>query len=89
MVLKREQKALRVEGRCPLAGFDELKGKVEGLAQKAGEFVSQNPDQVSDGIDKAGDFIDQKTGGKFADKVDGLQDGAKNFLNNLGNKDQA
>ena len=72
-----------------MAGFNELKGKVEGLAQKAGEFASQNSDKISDGIDKAGDFIDRKTGGKYADKVDGVQDGAKNFLGNLGNKDQA
>lgn len=72
-----------------MAGFDELKGKVEGLAQKAGEFASQNSDKISGGIDKAGDFIDSKTGGKYADKVDGVQDGAKNFLSNLGKKDQA
>ncbi|MFJ2620859.1 antitoxin [Glutamicibacter sp. NPDC087344] len=72
-----------------MAGFDELKGKVEGLAQKAGEFASANSDKIADGIDKAGDFIDEKTGGKYADKVDGVQDGAKNFLGNLGSKDQA
>ena len=72
-----------------MAGFNELKGKVEGLALKAGEFASQNSDKISDGIDKAGDFIDRKTGGKYADKVDGVQDGAKTFLGNLGKKDQA
>lgn len=72
-----------------MAGFDELKGKVAGLAQQAGDFASQNSDQIADGIEKAGDFIDEKTGGKYADKVDGLQEGAQNLLNNLGNKDQA
>ncbi|GAA1414012.1 hypothetical protein AUR04nite_30200 [Glutamicibacter uratoxydans] len=72
-----------------MAGFDELKGKVEGLAAQAGDFASQNSDQISEGIEKVGDFVDEKTGGKYADKVDGLQDGAQNLLNNLGNKDQA
>ena len=52
-----------------MAGFNELKGKVEGLALKAGEFASQNSDKISDGIDKAGDFIDRKTGGKYADQI--------------------
>ena len=60
-----------------MAGFNELKGKVEGLALKAGEFASQNSDKISDGIDKAGDFIDRKTGGKYADQVDKAQDVAE------------
>ena len=68
-----------------MAGFDELKGKVEGLVGQAGEFASQHADQISEGIDKAGDFVDEKTDGKYAEQVDGAQEGAKNFLNGLGN----
>lgn len=71
-----------------MSKFDELKGKAEGLAQKAGQFAAENSEKVSDGIEKAGDFVDQKTGGKYADKVDGLQDGAQNLLNNLKGKNQ-
>ncbi|WP_371931366.1 antitoxin [Glutamicibacter sp. MNS18] len=66
-----------------MSKFDELKGKAEGLAQKAGQFAAENSEKVSEGIEKAGDFVDAKTGGKFADKVDGLQDGAQGLLNNL------
>ncbi|WP_313814284.1 antitoxin [Glutamicibacter sp.] len=72
-----------------MAGFDELKGKVEGLAQQAGDFAGQNSEAISDGIGKAGDFIDEKTGGQYADHVDGIQEGAQNLLDGLGNKDQA
>ncbi|WP_404285563.1 antitoxin [Glutamicibacter arilaitensis] len=60
-----------------MAGFDDLRGKAE-------EFAQQNPDQVSDGINKVGDFIDDKTGGKFAEQVDGAQQGANDYLGGLG-----
>ncbi|MEU3332127.1 antitoxin [Glutamicibacter creatinolyticus] len=66
-----------------LSGFDELKGKAEGLAHKAGQFAAENSEKVANGIDKAGNFVDEKTGGKYADKVDSVQDGARNLLNKL------
>ncbi|WP_431709568.1 antitoxin [Glutamicibacter uratoxydans] len=72
-----------------MSKFDELKGKAEGLAQKAGQFAAENSVKVSEGIEKAGDFVDEKTGGKYADKVDSLQDGAQNLLNNLKGDKQA
>lgn len=61
--------------------FDELKGKAEGLKEKAGELLHEHSDKVGGAIDNAGDFIDEKTGGKFAEHVDKVQDGAKGFLN--------
>lgn len=64
-----------------MAGLGDLRGKAE-------EFLKNNPDKVSEGIEKAGDFFDEKTGGKFADKVDGLQQGAKDFLGGLGGKSE-
>lgn len=69
--------------------FDELRGKAEGLAQKAGQFAANHSDKVSEGIEKSGDFIDRKTGGKYADKVDGIQDRARNLLNNFKGNDNA
>ena len=41
--------------------IDDLKGKAQGL-------IRGNEQAIKDGIDKAGDFIDSKTGGKYADK---------------------
>lgn len=39
--------------------FDKIKGLVGG-----------NADKVKDGLDKAGDVIDEKTGGEHTDKID-------------------
>ncbi|HEY8294320.1 MAG TPA: antitoxin [Micrococcaceae bacterium] len=54
--------------------FDDIKGKAE-------ELIHSNLDAVNHGIEKAGDFIDTKTGGKFSDKVDGAQTAGHDFVN--------
>ncbi|GAA0616154.1 antitoxin [Kribbella sandramycini] len=36
--------------------------------------VKQNPDKIKAGVQKAGDLIDQQTGGKYAEKVDSVQE---------------
>jgi len=59
-----------------VGAFDSIKG----LADKAKDFAAKNPDKVDGVIDKAGDAIDSKTGGKYADKVDKAQDAAKKAL---------
>ncbi|GAB3619324.1 antitoxin [Glutamicibacter sp. PS] len=72
-----------------MPGLDDLAGNLDGLKDKASQFASEHSDQISDGIEKAGDFVDDKTGGKFAEQVDGAQEGAQNFLNNLGGEENA
>ena len=50
-----------------------------GIFDKAKEFAQGNPDKVKDAVNKAGDAINDKTGGKYADKIDsakGKLDGA-------------
>ncbi len=37
---------------------------------KAKDFVTGHPEQTKDGLGKAADFINDKTGGKYADQVD-------------------
>ena len=59
-----------------MGAFDSIKG----LGDKAKDFAEKNPDKVDGVIDKAGDFVDSKTGDKFADKVDKAQDAAKKAL---------
>ncbi|MFV0408006.1 MAG: antitoxin [Propioniciclava sp.] len=49
--------------------FDEVKGHIDA-----------NEAQVEAGIDAAGDFIDDKTGGKFSEAVDKAQDAAKDWV---------
>jgi hypothetical protein len=38
---------------------------------------------VSGGIDKAADFADDKTGGKFSEKIDDAADKAKDIVDKL------
>ena len=48
-----------------------------GLVDKVKDLLSKNADKVETAIDKAGDVVDQKTQGKYADKVEKVQEAAK------------
>jgi hypothetical protein len=50
------------------------------LLDKAKDLLSQNADTVNSAIDKAGEFVDSKTDGKFKDVVDKAQEAAKNAI---------
>lgn len=52
-----------------------------GFMDKVKEMLGQHKDQAATGIDKAGDVVDDKTGGKYVDKVDTGQEKAKEMLN--------
>jgi len=58
-----------------------------GIFDKAKDALSGHGDQVDKGIDKIGDLIDEKTGGKYADKVDQGQDLAGDKLRDYLAKD--
>jgi len=45
-----------------------------GLLDKVKGLLGSNADKVKEGLDKAGDMIDEKTDGKYADKVDMAQE---------------
>ncbi|WP_347893981.1 antitoxin [Nocardioides secundeburneus] len=61
-------------------GFmDNIKGKVE-------DAVDQHGDKIADGIDKAADLADDKTGGKHHDKIEGAASKAKDALDKLDGK---
>ena len=62
--------------------FDEIKNKVT-------DALGEHSDKVSDGIDKVGDFIDEKTGGKYSEHVDTAQEKAKDLVENLDGEDAA
>lgn len=51
-----------------------------GLLDKAKSLLAENADKVEQVIDKAGDIVDEKTGGKYAGAVDKVQDAAKKAL---------
>jgi hypothetical protein len=51
-----------------------------GIFDKAKDLIGSNPDKANQIIDKAGDMVDEKTGGKYAAHVDQGQDLARGHL---------
>ncbi|WP_427174449.1 antitoxin [Arthrobacter sp. 92] len=56
--------------------LDDLKGKAQQL-------IGGNEQAIKDGIGKAGDFIDSRTGGKYADTIDSVQQGAAGLVDKV------
>lgn len=50
------------------------------IIDKVKELFGQHSDKAERGIDKAGDVINEKTGGKYSDKIDSAQEKAKDML---------
>jgi hypothetical protein len=57
--------------------------KAMGIFDKAKETLSGHSEQVEGLIEKAGDFVDEKTEGKYAEQVDQGQAMAKEQLSDL------
>ncbi|QCX81465.1 hypothetical protein C9F11_39415 [Streptomyces sp. YIM 121038] len=64
--------------------FDALKN----IKEKAEELTEAHGDKVSDGLEKAGDVVDDKTGGKHGDKIDTAVDKAQDLVEKLGEKSE-
>ena len=62
-------------------------GFLDKLRGKASDAVDQHGDKIADGIDKAADVADQKTGGKHTAKIDSGAEKAKDALDKLDGKD--
>jgi hypothetical protein len=48
-----------------------------GFLDDAKNFIDEHDDQGDQAIEKAGDVIDDRTDGKYADKIDKAQDVAQ------------
>ena len=55
---------------------------------KGKKTVAENREAVVDGVDKAADLADDKTGGKYADQIDQGAEEANDFVEGLGDEDQ-
>ena len=58
-------------------GFLDKFTRKGGLKDKAIDFAKEHDDQIDQGIDKAADAADKATKGKYADKIDGAAEKAK------------
>lgn len=47
---------------------------------KAKDLAGEHSDKIGEGLDKAADLINEKTGGKFEGQIDGAIDAAKGFI---------
>ena len=57
---------------------------IGGFADKAKDLAADHPDQVGQAVDKAGDEVDERTGGDHADQVDKAQDAVRGQLGGAG-----
>ena len=57
-----------------------------GLMDKVRSMLGQHDEKVDQGIDKAGDVVDDKTGGKYSEHVDKAQDAAHDAVDKLGDE---
>ncbi|MFI9054491.1 antitoxin [Streptomyces anulatus] len=69
-------------------GFlDNLKAKLGPAKDKVGDLAQQHGGKIEQGLDKAARTVDQKTRGKYSDKIDSGTRKAKEAVDKLGNKD--
>jgi flagellar hook-basal body complex protein FliE len=59
-----------------------------GFLDKAKDLLSQNADKVETVIDKAGEFVDDKTQGKHTDTIHKVADEVKKAAGSAGEGDQ-
>ena len=71
-----ERPGSATEGRCPWVLLTILRARLSDL-------IDGNEQAIKDGISKAGDFVDSKTGGKYADQVDTVQKGAAGLVDKV------
>ena len=51
--------------------------------------VKQNPDKIKAGVEKAGDLVDKQTAGKYAEKVDTVQQKVGTYVDSQSGGEQA
>ncbi|MBX7548093.1 antitoxin [Streptomyces sp. NPDC004232] len=60
--------------------FDDLKK----LKDKVEDIAEEHGDKIADGLEKVGDFLDDRTEGKHSDKIDTAVDKAQGLVEKLG-----
>lgn len=58
--------------------------RLKNLKDKAEELAQNHGDSISQGLEKAGEVIDSKTGGKYSGQIDTGVDKAQDLVGRLG-----
>ncbi|NKY60134.1 MULTISPECIES: antitoxin [Nocardia] len=57
-----------------------LMDNLKNLAGKGQEAAAKNSDKINQAVDKAGDFLDQRTKGKYSDKIQKGKEAARKVV---------
>ncbi|MEV8454824.1 antitoxin [Streptomyces sp. NPDC052095] len=70
-------------------GFlDNLKAKLGPAKEKVGELAQQHGGKIDQGLEKAARTVDEKTKGKYSDKIESGAQKAKDAVERLAHKDE-
>jgi len=59
------------------------------IVDKVKGMLGKDPGKAKKAVDKSGDMLDNKTGGKYSGKIDKAQDKARDFIDRQGPSDPA
>ncbi|MEU7583065.1 antitoxin [Streptomyces sp. NPDC041068] len=70
-------------------GFlDQLKAKLAPAKDKVSDLAQQHGDKIDQGLDKAAKVVDEKTKGKYSDKIQAGTGKAKDAVDRLAGQDE-
>ncbi|MFD8015439.1 antitoxin [Streptomyces sp. NPDC058955] len=67
--------------------LDSLKAKLGPAKHKVADLAQQHGDKIDHGLDKAAKMVDEKTKGKYSDKIQSGTGKAKDAIDRIGRKD--
>ncbi|MFE3591590.1 antitoxin [Streptomyces niveus] len=67
--------------------LDSLKAKLSPAKDKVSDLAQQHGGKIGEGLDKAAKTVDQKTKGKYSDKIESGTGKAKDALERISHKD--
>ena len=68
--------------------MDNLKAKLAPAKDKVSDFAQRHEDKVHHGLDKAAKVVDERTKGKYSDKIESGTRKAKDAVERLTHKDE-
>ena len=68
--------------------MDSLKAKLSPARDKVGDFAQQHGDKIDQGLDRAARTVDERTKGKYSDKIVSGTQKAKDAVDRLGHKNE-
>ncbi|MFE0646312.1 antitoxin [Streptomyces sp. NPDC058877] len=70
-----------------MALLDSLKAKLAPAKDKVADLAQQHGEKIDHGLDKAAKMVDEKTKGKYSDKIRSGTGKAKDAIDRIGHKD--